>query len=279
MTPLASGQAMTGNFEMTPGNLPEWIELLPPGREIVGRDGRIFLNADPDGVVKSLQALGVDLVVDVEHATELRAPKGEPAPAAGWVSAYEHRGSGAIWGKVTWTPRGREAVTNREYRYLSPVILYARATGIIHSLGSVALTNKPNLQNTALNHAAGLNAMVSLSEDARKIAAMFGNDPAEIAAAMAGGARNAEQSPNQSDNAETIRKLMGVSKADADRETARHERQDLVAKKLTDQEIDLCQKMGVDPMGYWEERVKAAGLNPKQTTFTGYKYDEDGKRL
>ena len=28
-------------FEL-PDNAPEWIELLPPGQQIVGRDGRAF---------------------------------------------------------------------------------------------------------------------------------------------------------------------------------------------------------------------------------------------
>ena len=347
MTPFASGQAVPGNFELT-GSAPEWIELLEPGREIVGRDGRTFINAEPDAVVKSLRALGMDLVIDFEHASELRAPKGEEAPAAGWVTEYEHRGGGSIWGKVEWTPRGRAAVVNREYRHLSPVIIYSKASGVIHSLGSVALTNRPNLRNTALNsmqggtfpalteqeikiatlfgnspedilkfrvveaarnaaearltsaelkicrmlgnrpeeiaaakgmEAARNAALDSFTEEELKIAAMFGNNPAEVRAVMAGAvSRNREQA-DKSDNAETIRKMMGVSQADADRETARREKQEQATKLLTAEEIKTCEQMGIDPMDYWDERVKAAGLDPEEATFTGYKYGEDGKRL
>jgi len=140
------------NFELpADGSVPEMVELIPAGAVIVGRDGRKFINDNPQGVVDALNAKGVDLVFDFEHSSELKAPTGEKAPAAAWGSGFEAREDSSVWARVDWTPAGREAVANREYRYLSPVLLLAKGTGHIRSLASVGLVNKPNLFNKALN--------------------------------------------------------------------------------------------------------------------------------
>lgn len=140
------------NFELpSDGSVPGEIELLQSGERIVGRDGREWVNDNPQAVIESLNARGVDLVIDFEHATELKSPNGDQAPAAGWVRDLELRDNGSIWGKVSWTPRGLAAVANREYRYLSPVLLYESISRRIRSLSSIGLVNKPNLFNAALN--------------------------------------------------------------------------------------------------------------------------------
>lgn len=133
--------------------VPEWVELIPAG-QVRGRDGRSWSNSQPQGILDAFASLGMDLPVDLEHATELKAPKGEPAPAAGWVKGLEMR-DGAIWGRVEWNPTGRELISGRQYRYLSPVILYQKDSGLIAGLTSVALTNRPNLNLQALNHQTG----------------------------------------------------------------------------------------------------------------------------
>jgi phage I-like protein len=172
--------ALALNFELpADGSVPAEIELIQAGQQLVGRDGRAWINDNPQGVVDSLLSRGVDLVVDFEHATELKAPNGDQAPAAGWVNGYEVRAGGAVWGKVSWTPRGQEAVANREYRYLSPVLIYEKATGRVKSLSSIGLVNKPNLFNRALNSQQGetimwkqLLALLALAETATEEQAM-----------------------------------------------------------------------------------------------------------
>jgi phage I-like protein len=139
------------NFELPAGPAPEWLELIPAGQSVVGRDGRKWLNDRPQEVLAAFNADARDLVIDTEHATQLKAPKGEPAPAAGWVKALEARNAGAIWGRVEWTPAGALAVANREYRYISPVFTYEEHSGRIAQLVSIGLTNRPNLRLTALN--------------------------------------------------------------------------------------------------------------------------------
>ena len=157
-TALCSAQAADSEateaafcVELPPGDAaPEWIQLLPPGPRVAGRDGRAWRLEDPAAVAAASRASGHDLPLDWEHATELRAPRGEAAPAAGWLTALQAR-DGGVWGQVAWTERGREAVARREYRYVSPVFQYDRATKAIRRLTSAALTNRPNLALTALN--------------------------------------------------------------------------------------------------------------------------------
>jgi len=131
------------------GQVPEWSELIPAG-QVIGRDGRSWNNASPELILAEFAAGGADLPVDLEHSTELKAPQGEPAPAAGWVKELQNR-AGAIWGRIEWNAQGQELVGAKAYRYLSPVIVYQRDSGLIVGLSSVGLTNRPNLRLPALN--------------------------------------------------------------------------------------------------------------------------------
>jgi len=137
------------------GTAPTWLELIPaaqPDDTITGRDGRTWIwdAAAQRDVLNAYTQRGIDLPLDWEHATHHRAENGEAAPAAGWIDTLELRG-GALMGRVQWTPRGREQVQNREYRFISPVFEYAADTSRIARVVSVGLTNRPNLPLRALN--------------------------------------------------------------------------------------------------------------------------------
>lgn len=155
-------RTVTNNCDLTPllerlseqDGTPLWVELLPAGRAISGRDGRCWINDKPEDIVAAFAAHGADLPIDVEHSTERKGPAGEPAPAMGWIKALEVRAGGAIWGLVEWTDQGRSIVGDKSYRYLSPVFLHETHSGRILKLLSAGLTNQPNLHLTALNRAA-----------------------------------------------------------------------------------------------------------------------------
>ena len=129
---------------------PEWIELLPAGAVIQGRDGRVFRRtAQGDAeILKRLRDFG-DVVLDWEHASELKAPQGDQAPAAGWLVEFEFR-DGALWARVEWSASGRASVENREYRFVSPALLLAGDRTVV-GISSAGLVGKPNLELTALN--------------------------------------------------------------------------------------------------------------------------------
>jgi phage I-like protein len=95
--------------------------------------------------VEKFRTNGLDLPLDWEHASELKAPKGESAPAAGWITALEVRDGGSLWGKIDWTESGSKSICAREYRYVSPGF-YHDKTGTIIGLSSAGLTNKPALK-------------------------------------------------------------------------------------------------------------------------------------
>lgn len=136
------------------GAAPEWVQLLPAGAEVVGRDGRRWVNDRPADVVAAFNS-AEPLPVDEEHATDLAAPEGQPAPAAAWIEELQLRADGSIWGRTAWNSRGKDLVGNRAYRWLSPVFDFEKATGRILRLAGAALTNRPNLRLTALNREEG----------------------------------------------------------------------------------------------------------------------------
>lgn len=132
--------------------MPEWVELVPAGK-FQGRDGRSWINDQPDQVIANIRSLGRDVALDVNHSTELKAPKGEESPAYGWfhTGEFEVR-NGAVWARMELNAAGRAAVEGKEYRYLSPALIVDEKTLRVHGVKSVALTNQHNLDLPALNH-------------------------------------------------------------------------------------------------------------------------------
>jgi len=188
---------------------PEWIELLPAGPQIIGRDGRSWRMTDPDVVIAASRTNGA-IHIDYEHASETKAAKGDEAPAAGWIAEMEAR-NGAIWGRVEWTPRAANMISSREYRFLSPVFVFDTGSLQILSLVSAGLTNRPNLDMTALNRAEdnpapatgkplmnteqikALNRSLGLAEEASPAATQAAVDALKASTATA---LNAAQSPS-----------------------------------------------------------------------------------
>jgi len=104
-----------------------------------------------------------DLVIDYEHQTQRTKQNGKPAPAAGWVhlSAMEYRPGEGVFIKPRWTDNAQAMLDAGEYRYLSPVFSYDKATGRPVALMSIALTNRPG--QDGLNPVAELNANFDLT--------------------------------------------------------------------------------------------------------------------
>lgn len=147
--PFPSLAARALNFEGA--SAPDWVQLTPPGPQVMGRDGRWWRLSDAEAVATRFNP-GREPPIDVEHSSELKAPFGDPAPAVGWMKEIAVR-DGALWARVEWTGAGREMVAGKAYRYLSPVFTYDPATMEIAEILSAGLTNNPNLEMAALNAA------------------------------------------------------------------------------------------------------------------------------
>lgn len=155
--------------ETAPGGaeVPDWVQLIPAGQAIRTHDGRgPYRLEDAEEVVRASMEdarIAGDLPVDVNHATDLLAPKGHDAPARGWIRELAAREDG-IWGRVDWTPEGRALVAGRAYRGISPVFLHD-AAGRIARILRASLTNIPNLRGlAALNQETRMDLRARLAE-------------------------------------------------------------------------------------------------------------------
>lgn len=129
---------------------PAQIHILPAG-EIRTVDGRgPYRVRDAADLISRSMAGGARLPLDENHATDLAAPKGEPAPARGWITALHARDDG-IWADVDWTGSGRALIADRAYRHISPAIR-SDAAGNVTEVLRASLVNLPNLKGLVALH-------------------------------------------------------------------------------------------------------------------------------
>jgi phage I-like protein len=177
--PAASTIALMSAMDLPPvlsgSQAPEWVHLVPAG-EIQTYDNRgPFRIEDAEAVIQNSMSLRGDIEIDENHATFRSAPKGGAAPARGWIREMQAREDG-IWGRVEWTDAGRDLVTSKSYRRISPVFqLAAKGSNKIVAILNASLVNRQNLRGlTALNSEEGpdmdfmkkLAAALGLEEDA-----------------------------------------------------------------------------------------------------------------
>jgi phage I-like protein len=162
LAPASKPAATAGRFALEP-----WSHLAPRGEFAHGESGTLQVIDDRAlaAMVNQFRAEATrpnfpGLLVDFDHFSY---DPDKPSTAAGWVVAMERRDDG-LWGRVRWTEAGEEAVTNGEYRFISPTWLRrdmepvapeSPASGPAPAsparqrpvrLDSLALTNSPNLR-------------------------------------------------------------------------------------------------------------------------------------
>lgn len=126
------------------------LQLLPAG-EFMARDGRPYDapswyldGALAQRLIDATAARKTPCVIDYEHQTLLAKENGKPAPASGWFHKLEWReGVGLFAVDVDWTDSAAEMIEKKEYRFISPVIGYDKATGAVTSIYMAAITNNP----------------------------------------------------------------------------------------------------------------------------------------
>jgi len=124
-----------------------WYEVAKIGHWKGHNAGEFELSTtDLNQMLFNFKNQGLDIVVDYEHQTLT----GEKAPASGWIKHPEGLKieNDTLLAKIEWTPKAKEAIKNKEYRYLSPVLIQnakdsKSGTSIGWYLHSVALTNTP----------------------------------------------------------------------------------------------------------------------------------------
>ncbi|TDX60774.1 Mu-like prophage I protein [Methylosinus sp. sav-2] len=131
---------------------PEWITIFPALGDVKTRDNRSY-SVDGAALIRAFEASKLDIPIDINHATDNAAARGERSDAVGWISGLRIEG-GALQGKVEWLDEGRNLLAKRAYRYVSPSFMHTpdgRATWV----KAVSLVNAPALANQPALAAAG----------------------------------------------------------------------------------------------------------------------------
>lgn len=88
------------------------------------------------------------LPFDFDHGMVLGLTPSSDSRAAGWFRP-EVRGEELWASQIQWTPKGAQALRDREFRYFSPTLYRDYESGEIEELINVALTNMPATLNQA----------------------------------------------------------------------------------------------------------------------------------
>lgn len=201
---LVHGLGVEIAFNAEGGGVAEWIMLLPIDAAglVPTKDGRgPYRVADAAKLAASaLSAHSGRIPIDENHATDLAAPEGRPAPARGWVTAIEPR-AGGLFGRVEWSAPGATLMAERAYRFISPVLICDQQNNVL-DMPRASLTNTPNLrgmaalnstENDQMDLLAQLRQLLGLGNDAdaaavvSKVKGMCGTDTALQSIAKAAG--------------------------------------------------------------------------------------------
>lgn len=134
------------------GQLPAdaWFHLVPRGEyPHTGEKGAQRLQVIDDAALDAMvNSFRPKVLIDQEHFSYDSEKSSE---AFGWIAEVQKRADG-LYGRIEWTDLGTAAVTNKRYRFVSPVWLPRDVENLGGSkvrprrLDSVGLTNTPNLR-------------------------------------------------------------------------------------------------------------------------------------
>lgn len=156
------------------GSVPEEIKILPMGH-VHSQKGDFEVDAESVELIRNqFKSRKLDMVIDYEHQTL----KDMQAPAGGWIEDI-YGGEDAVIAKVKWTDRAKEYIRNREYRYLSPVVMVRKKDRKAAALHSAALTNTPAIDGMfALVNSVDISNIEKEKEDTqmelKKLATLLG---------------------------------------------------------------------------------------------------------
>lgn len=109
-----------------------------------------FTEASGKKVMAAAAKRGNDIPIDYGHAMHVpimfTPDPAEAGKAAGWLRAKLSADGDLIASKVHWTPRAKQGLIDKEWRYFSPTFRHTE-DGEIEELLSVALTNLPATYN------------------------------------------------------------------------------------------------------------------------------------
>jgi phage I-like protein len=123
------------------------VLIMPAGKvDLSGADPLILDKADAERVIATFEKRGVDMPIDYEHASVIKARQGEAAPAVGWIKRLEFVEGQGLVASVEWGDEARAMIEKGEYKYLSPVAAFDDKRHV-NMILTVGLTNQPRIHN------------------------------------------------------------------------------------------------------------------------------------
>ncbi len=150
-------------------NVPKEIRILPCGT-VESRKGTFKVDSESiKCITAKFKERNLDLVIDYEHQTL----ENVQAPAAGWIKELYQKDN-ALVAKVEWTKKAKAYLAEKEYKYLSPVVMIRNSDKKAIELHSVALTNTPAIDSmfpivNSLNAGSEAGAADPVDEDLGKL--------------------------------------------------------------------------------------------------------------
>ena len=138
-----------------PDNGGGWFHLVPRGEYPHPGSGLVQILDDAafEAMTNRFQAEAAKpnfagILVDQEHWSYEPDRSSE---AFGWIREIQNRADG-LWGRIDWTDLGKAALTNKRYKFVSPVWMPNQVESLGNKkvrplrLDSAGLTNNPNLR-------------------------------------------------------------------------------------------------------------------------------------
>lgn len=138
-------QAVLQSADLAGDAAPPQVLLAPWGTVQTAHGAFVVDEESLRLAIDAFEGHGTDLPIDFEHQTlggAFASPDGT-APAAGWIKRLVGRPDVGLFAEIEWTAPGREFVSAKQYRYLSPVAIIRKADQKLVAIHSAALTNKP----------------------------------------------------------------------------------------------------------------------------------------
>jgi len=206
----------------------QMVQIFPAQKEWCGADGRgPYRLSNPEAVVQ--RSMAAELInyamIDRDHARQL-APVGTSVKAAGWFKRYEAREDGSIWGEPDWTPKGREELDSKEYRYFSATFMRNKTSGEILAITGGTITNDPNFRpmqalasKEKSNQTQTQSEEKSMKPELIALAKSLGLDPEKTSEKeiLAAAQKNHETAQKTTEDVATLKKALGL---DEDADTA-----------------------------------------------------------
>lgn len=236
-------------------SVPSEIKILPFGR-VNSQKGDF--NVDDESVElikKQFKSRRLDLVIDYEHQTLSDIQ----APAAGWIKDI-YKGDNAIIAKVEWTTKAKEYLKNKEYRYLSPVVIVRKKDQKAIAIHSVALTNTPAID--------GMYAIVNSAKIADSLEGENNMNIKEIAKALGLPETATEEEIKQAieDSRKAIEKLKVIEQKGEDGDITNEgtDNTKMVANSTILSLLDLNENAKTEDVTASIMALKAGGMNIQQ---------------